>query len=833
MASNHPFFSRPRLAGALLFLSGAIPLFLLLAWDVRIERGALFGIPLAALAALGLTHLVLPIARAEADTPSARPSGSLLLTLAIAALILFPFLGTYALWDPWETHYGEVAREILARNDWISLWWAQDHWFFSKPVLIFWLEALTMSALGFDPTPDANPVGIEWAVRLPTAVLAFVAVGLVHRTVARFFGARAGVLAALVMATCPHFVLLSRQAITDMPLAATVVSALSLLALAFAEDDDARPSARRVGPFAIHLGHVLIFATAIVTLPQALYLVGLNVSIGDGPLRLVSDSMLFGSAGNPEVAGNPAHAVHTPALRARLGELDVLPTLEGLVWLVLLGLTLRMIARETKLRALHLYGFYFFCGLAFMAKGIPGFALPGVAALFYLVVSGRFRLLFDGELRILRGALLLSVVSLPWYVAMVVRHGAGFLNRLLVHDHINRLAAGVHGDTGTIGYFLEQLGPATFLWTGLLPAALLFALAKASRRTDDRGRRDVLLVFALFHLGAFTLFSAMVTKFHHYIFPAVPPLAVLGGIFLDRFYGDARDPRHELLGSALAAISALALALFFGSLWGDLRGVLPEGLEGTDAILDHEPGAHVSIGLFVVAAGTGALAFRVLGRATPSPEEKALTLTAIAGGVLLVFVGRDLSWVTAARPHGYERLIHLFVYKYERPWPSELDYRPILTGFAIASAGLFFALAFHRVRAYASRALLGLALAFSLFLVGVYMRDLSDHWSIRPLTTRYYELRREGEPIAAWQMNWKGENFYTGNRVHVFINANDKLAEFLDAHRDEDVYVVLEHTRLSSFEQRVGGRKVEPVTTARDCNKFVLVRIPAAARAGG
>ena len=26
-------------------------------------------------------------------------------------------------WDPWETHYGEVARQILVRHDPLDLWW--------------------------------------------------------------------------------------------------------------------------------------------------------------------------------------------------------------------------------------------------------------------------------------------------------------------------------------------------------------------------------------------------------------------------------------------------------------------------------------------------------------------------------------------------------------------------------------------------------------------------------------------------------------------------------------------------------------------------------------
>src|SRR5699024_10203080 len=71
--------------------------------------------------------------------PSAIRRKGLLLFIVVSAIYL-PLLGVYALWDPWETHYGEVAREILSRDDWISLWWAQDGWFFSKPILIFWME---------------------------------------------------------------------------------------------------------------------------------------------------------------------------------------------------------------------------------------------------------------------------------------------------------------------------------------------------------------------------------------------------------------------------------------------------------------------------------------------------------------------------------------------------------------------------------------------------------------------------------------------------------------------------------------------------------------------
>ena len=69
------------------------------------------------------------------------------IALALAGLLLMiyiPLAGNYGMWDPWETHYSEVARQMAVRGDFISLWWPgapidPDH-FWSKPVL-FSVEA--------------------------------------------------------------------------------------------------------------------------------------------------------------------------------------------------------------------------------------------------------------------------------------------------------------------------------------------------------------------------------------------------------------------------------------------------------------------------------------------------------------------------------------------------------------------------------------------------------------------------------------------------------------------------------------------------------------------
>ena len=138
-----------------------------------------------------------------------------------------------------------------------------------------------------------------------------------------------------------------------------------------------------------------------------------------------------------------------------------------------------------------------------------------------------------------------------------------------------------------------------------------------------------------------------------------------------------------------------------------------------------------------------------------------LSVACVGGACLLAFVARDLSWVTQQRPHGYERLIHLYVYNYNRPWPTQFDYRPILTAFGIVATVLLGLTALPRLRAWGARLLVGFSVVFAAWTVNVYFPDLSDHWGLKTLMTQYYELR-EGpeEPLLAFQMNWKAENFY-------------------------------------------------------------------------
>jgi 4-amino-4-deoxy-L-arabinose transferase-like glycosyltransferase len=836
----------------------------------------LITVPLALLILLagaaigGVDALPMTIALALAPLFLSAIKRPALLVFVVASYLFLPTLGAYGLWDPWETHYGEVAREILARDDWISLWWAQEDFFWSKPILIFWVESLSMGMLGTDFHADANPANPEWAIRLPHFLLTMGAVLSVYALVQRVVSKRAGAVAAIVLATTPHFFFLAHQAITDMPFVATMTIAMSMLGHAITADPEREVTRYKLGPVVLSARHLVAGVFLAIVVPQVLYLLSRNVTLMDGffdglagrgsiaaPFGWHYDLILSGSAGNHGVEGNSDVTNVVPYLNGIFAQ----PMAQGLFWLLGGAGVFFFILREKTARGLYMIAFYIFCGLAFMAKGIPGFALPGLVALLFLFAARRWDLLLDGHLRAGLGVFIIIVVGVPWYVAMYVRHGPPFTERLLVHDHINRLTSGVHGDTGSIEYFVEQMGYGLFPWIAIGPLALAGWAELRKRPSSDDGsaarRRQIIILVTLWLAAAFTLFSAMTTKFHHYIFPSVPAAAILVGLALDRLLGPETKEETTLgrvlsiVATVLAVLAPVPAILGVAGAWGNVRGIIPERVmdtpEETDWVLTHgwSPffcGVLISLGIIMLAA-SAALFHQQHSRVKPALaplgwRPAAITTGVLAAPVIVAIVGRDLSWVTDARPQGYERLIHLFVYNYGRPWPSHFDYRPILTGFAIVAGLVVLLAAVPVIRAAAARAFLGVALAFTLWALDVYIIDLSPHWGQRELVKRYYEDRRSNaEPLVAWQMNWKGENFYSGNHVQVFVQLDNRaLTEWLARQPEGSrVFFMLEHGRLANLRNIVRGAEIENLTTERENNKFILVRAtlgprPAAAR---
>ena len=143
-----------------------------------------------------------------------RTSADWLLLAGFCGFLFFFGLAFFGLIGADEPRYAQVAREMLARHDWITPTLGGKPWL-EKPPLYYWQAMLAFSIFGVS----------DWAARLPSAVDATLMVVVTYLFLRRF---RPGFQldGALMTASAAGIIGFARAASTDMPLAATFAIAL-------------------------------------------------------------------------------------------------------------------------------------------------------------------------------------------------------------------------------------------------------------------------------------------------------------------------------------------------------------------------------------------------------------------------------------------------------------------------------------------------------------------------------------------------------------------------------------------------------------------------------
>ena len=125
--------------------------------------------------------------------------------------------------------------------------------------------------------------------------------------------------------------------------------------------------------------------------------------------------------------------------------------------------------------------------------------------------------------------------------------------------------------------------------------------------------------------------------------------------------------------------------------------------------------------------------------------------------------------------------------------------------------------------------MIAFALVWALWGLDVYMVKTAPHWGQHEVIEAYYRDRKNpDEVLVAYQMNWKGENFYTSNRVPAFVSTGATFTTWLKGQKDKGVkvmYFVTEHGRTGGLKSEVSPKSYKEITDKTVCNKFVLVRV--------
>lgn len=192
--------------------------------------------------------------------------------------------------------------------------------------------------------------------------------------------------------------------------------------------------------------------------------------------------------------------------------------------------------------------------LGFLTKGPLGVLLPALVLLPVLLVERRLReLSWRGPLA---ACLVFATIALPWYAAMTMKHGTGYLYGFFVGDNLERFATDRFNEPRSFGFYVPIVAGGLMPWTpfGLLWIRPIRRWLGERRRLDARDTR--LLIWIALPL---LFFSAAVGKQPRYIIPILPPLAILLASTIAR--ATERRERDALFTAGAAASGSLLIAL--------------------------------------------------------------------------------------------------------------------------------------------------------------------------------------------------------------------------------------------------------------------------------
>ena len=205
---------------------------------------------------------------------------------------------------------------------------------------------------------------------------------------------------------------------------------------------------------------------------------------------------------------------------------------------------------KTK-RTVALIAFYFFIGLAILAKGLVGILFPFAIVGFYQVLiwtpPGR-TLMFSA----LWGTILAALVASTWYLPMYQQHGYDFIDQFFVQHHFQRFTSNKYLHPQPFYFFFWVLPLMTIPWLPFFLAAL-WKLGRQYLRegVDKNSSMFRLRVFAFAWVAVpLVFFSFSGSKLPGYVLPSVPAASILAATFIYEFIQKSRFRRYAVMATA-------------------------------------------------------------------------------------------------------------------------------------------------------------------------------------------------------------------------------------------------------------------------------------------
>lgn len=217
---------------------------------------------------------------------------------------------------------------------------------------------------------------------------------------------------------------------------------------------------------------------------------------------------------------------------------------------------------------------YIFSGLAVLAKGIPGVAIPMIAITISTIVFKTYK----ETIKYSWGIGLFLLITLPWHFVMLKLHGSLFFDEYIVKHHILRFLGSdvIHRNEPWYFYIL------TLCW-GLFPHIFIL-LSQFTKIKDIKFKDKFLTLNFITAITILVFFSLSGAKLITYILPIYPFLAVLiGNIWFKYIKSNDKAVHISLISLNIlltVAVLVLPFANFFlpNEIYSDFQRIQIAGL---------------------------------------------------------------------------------------------------------------------------------------------------------------------------------------------------------------------------------------------------------------
>ncbi|MFW6359011.1 MAG: ArnT family glycosyltransferase [Chroococcales cyanobacterium] len=177
------------------------------------------------------------------------------------------------------------------------------------------------------------------------------------------------------------------------------------------------------------------------------------------------------------------------------------------------------------------WAFYILLGLAVLTKGPVGVVLPGIIIGAFLLYVGKFWEVVK-EMGIVGGGILFLLITVPWYVLVILENGEAYINSFFGYHNVERFTSVVNGHSAPWYFYFPAVLIGFAPWSIYLPIAIAKTRCWQRNFWTRQPRQSQLGLFAFFWFACiFLFFTVAVTKLPSYVLPLIPACAILVALF--------------------------------------------------------------------------------------------------------------------------------------------------------------------------------------------------------------------------------------------------------------------------------------------------------------